>query len=188
MAYVLTKSSLALCVNAVPFALMAAPRSSSVRGSRIRGSSGAAAPDIVQPEEIDDPTLPRQVIDHALARREAILEIRRTGGFNFNGEDTDPYLLRTAKHYVRTTERDCPICSTTRLVELTYVYSRELGYFSGRIYAPQEIPDMAMRHGFLRVFTVEVCQGCGWNHVLMSYVVGDGRPRKPLRKPRDLVD
>lgn len=167
---------------------MATPRSSGVRGSRIRGSSSAASIPAEAPEPVEDPRVPREVIDHALARREAIYDIRRTGGFHFDGTDTDPYLLRAAKYYGIATERTCPICTVTHVVELTYVYSRELGYYSGRIYAPKELPKLAMQHGFLRVFTVEVCQGCGWNHVLVSYVLGDGIPRKPLRKPRDLVD
>jgi hypothetical protein len=167
---------------------MVASRSSAVRGSRIRGTSGNAAADQQAPEEIEDPRQPRQVVDHSLDRRAAILEIRRTGGFNFDGQDTDPYLLRAAKYYGAETGRTCPICTRTELVELTYVYSRELGYYSGRIYAPAEIPGMATQYGFLRVFTVEVCQGCGWNHVLVSYVLGDGKPRRPRPKPRDLVN
>ena len=172
----------------VPFALMAASRSSAVRGTRIRGASSSAAAEAPIHEEVTDPRQPRQVVDHSLDRRAAILEIRRTGGFNFDGNDTDPYLLRAAKYYGIETQRDCPICTRTQLVELTYVYSRELGYYSGRIFAPAEIPAMASDYGFLRVFTVEVCQGCGWNHVLTSYVLGDGKPRRPRPKPRDLVD
>lgn len=167
---------------------MASPRHPTIRATRPRGESGQGGADPVEdPATITDPRTPRQVVDHALARREALLEIRRTGGFYFDGADTDPYLLRTAKHYGQATGRTCPVCSKVELVELTYVYSRELGYYSGRTRRPDELPQLAMNHGFLRVFTVEVCQGCGWNHVLVSYVLGDGRPRKPLRKPRDLV-
>lgn len=168
---------------------MANHRQPSIRATRLRGESGKGAPDPVQnPAEIDDPRKPREVIDHALARREAILEIKRTGGFNFDGADTDPYLLRTAAHYGMPLDVVCPICEKVELVELIYVYSRELGYFSGRSRRPTELKELSLNHGFLKVFHVEVCQGCGWNHVLRSYVLGDGRPRKPLRKPRDLVD
>lgn len=168
---------------------MAAPRNNAIRGSRIKSQSGDARIDVSPaPEPIADPTAPREVIDHSLERRDAIYEIRRTGGFHFDGNDTDPYLIRAANHYGVDTNRDCPICSVTKLSDLTYVYSRELGYFSGRIYAKAELPRIARQYGFLRVFHVEVCTGCGWNHVLTSYVLGDGQPRKPLRKPRDLVD
>ncbi|MEY3696622.1 MAG: hypothetical protein RJA41_272 [Actinomycetota bacterium] len=166
-------------------ALMATPRQSSIRGSRLRStSSGSLAPET--PEEVEDPKIPRHVVDHALARREAILEIRRTAGFDFDGADTDPYLLRAAKYYGQTTERMCPICTKTALSELTYVYSVELGYASGKIVKPKDLPKMASQYGFLSIYMVEVCQGCGWNHALVSYVLGDGKPRKAARKPRDL--
>ena len=168
---------------------MSEARNNAIRGSRIRSQSGDPKLDVSPaPEKIADPSSPRELIDHALARREAILEIRRTGGFHFDGNDTDPYLLRAAAHYGVELERTCPICTVTKLSELTYVYSRELGYFSGRIYSRDDLPHLSYQYGFLRVFHVEVCQGCGWNHVLTSYVLGDGQPRKPLRKPRDLVD
>jgi hypothetical protein len=168
---------------------MPEPRSHAIRGSRIRSQSGDAKIDVSpEPEKVDDPSRPREVIDHSLARREAIYEIRRTGGFHFDGTDTDPYLLRAAAHYGVATDRDCPICTKHKLDELTYVYSKELGYFSGRIYSKKELIPLSYKYGFLRVFDVEICQGCGWNHLLTSYVLGDGQPRKPLRKPRDLVD
>jgi hypothetical protein len=167
---------------------MAGNRQPAIRATRLRGESGKGGPDPEQnPADIDDPRKPREVVDHALARREAILEIKRTGGFYFDGADTDPYLIRAAEHYGVETERNCPVCEKVELVELIYVYSRELGHSSGRSRREHEIDELALNHGFLKVFRVEVCQGCGWNHVLVSYVLGDGRPRKPKRKPRDLV-
>lgn len=165
---------------------MATPRNNSIKGSRLR-STGSAALAPEQPEDVADPKAPRHVVDHALARREAILEIRRTAGFNFDGSDTDPYLLRAAKYYGQTTDRLCPICSKITLNELTYVYSVELGHASGKIVKPTDLPRMATQYGFLSIYTVEVCQGCGWNHALVSYVLGDGNPRKAARKPRDLA-
>lgn len=165
---------------------MANTRTTTIRGSRARGES--SLPKVEQPEEVSDPTRPRHVVDHSLARREAILEIRRTGGFNFRSEDTDPYLLRAAASYGEITERTCPICNDNEVVELTYIYSRELGHASGRVVQPQKLSSLAPNYGFLSVHTVEVCQGCGWNHALISYMLGDGQPRRTPRKPRDLVE
>lgn len=165
---------------------MATPRNNSIKGSRLKAtSSDRIAPET--PEEVADPKAPRNLVDHSLARREAILEIRRTAGFNFDGADTDPYLLRAAKYYGQETTRKCPICNKTILIELTYVYSVELGHASGKIVKPKELPRMATQYGFLNIYTVEVCQGCGWNHALVSYTLGDGNPRKTARKPRDLA-
>lgn len=168
---------------------MATPRSTgSIRASRVLGERGTGSEPAPAAEEVADPKAPRQLVDHSLARRQAILEIKRTGGYHFDGSDTDPYLLRAAAHYGTQTERPCPICEEVNLVDLIYVYSRELGYASGRARRPQELPGLATSHGFLRVFTLEVCSGCGWNHVLTTYLLGDGKPRRPARKPRGLVD
>lgn len=165
---------------------MANSRSAAIRGTKPRGQS--SLPSVETPEEVSDPTRPRHIVDHALARREAIMEIRRSGGFYFRSEDTDPYLLRAAASYGEATSRNCPICNVTEVVELTYIYSRELGHASGRVVNPEKLSSLAPNYGFLSVHTVEVCQGCGWNHALISYMLGDGQPRRTPRKPRDLVE
>ena len=48
--------------------------------------------------------------------------------------------------------------------------------------------EMANEHGRFRVYLVEVCRSCGWNHLLRSYVLGDGVPRPALRATRDMLD
>ncbi len=47
---------------------------------------------------------------------------------------------------------------------------------------------MAHEHGEIRIYVLEVCQGCGWNHLVESYVVGDGNPRTPPRRRRTVED
>jgi len=166
----------------------------SIRGTRVgsgpssyRGPRESGAPDRpAVSEPIAHPEVPREVIDHSLARKAAIFDVLRTGGFNSDACDADPYLLRAAKWHGEETGNDCPICGKVELVELTYVYSKELGAFSGRLHPRGEIAALAQDHGVLRVFVVEVCQGCHWNHMVKSYVVGDGIPRRPKRRPTDL--
>ena len=170
---------------------MASPRHSSHRASRIRGARPAEpsrAP-LPQAEDVADPARPRAVVDHGLTRR-AVLESIRTGDAFAREEhcDADPYLVRAAKHHGEPTERPCPICRTNELVHVTYVFGDELGPYSGRVKSSPELPVMAYEHGHFRVYVVEVCTECGWNHLTMSYVLGDGVPRRPLRKPADLLD
>jgi len=76
------------------------------------------------------------------------------------------------------------VCRKEQLRELSYVYGDELGPYQGRIKAPQELADMAREHGEFRVYVVEVCQGCGWNYLTTSYLLGDGVARRPLRARR----
>ena len=66
--------------------------SSTYRGPR---ESTAAEP-TTRTEPLPNPEEPREVIDHSLARKAAIFDILRTGGFNSDACDADPYLLRAA--------------------------------------------------------------------------------------------
>lgn len=102
--------------------------------------------------------------------------------------DPHPDLLRAARHHGEPASSDCPWCGSASLVLLRYVYSDELGPFSGRLKTVPELHDMAPNFGFLDVYVVEVCPDCGWNHLLRTYVLGDGQPRRPLRRPADLLD
>ena len=119
---------------------MARSGSGIIRGSRVgagpsrsrsygggTGKAKAEAPDKpVVREPIANPEVPREVIDHALSRKAAILDILRTGGFNSDACDADPYLLRAAKWHGEPRDEDCPVCQKVPLVDLTYVYSKEL--------------------------------------------------------------
>ncbi len=131
----------------------------------------------------------RSVIDYSLARR-ATLTALFSGGATTKDDacDAHPYLLRAAKFHGEPTDRHCPVCRRERLRHVTYVYGDELGQYSGRIKTTEELEEMARAHGEFRVYVVEVCQACSWNHLTLSYVLGDGEPRKPPRRTRTLED
>jgi rubredoxin len=135
-----------------------------------------------------DPTKPREVVDYALQRKAALAEVARGRLFREEICDADPNLKRTSRWHGIVSSRFCPVCEIEKLREISYVFSKELGPFSGRIKKPQEISEMSLNFGQIRVFVVEICELCGWNHLHSSYVVGDGNPRKPLRKPPDWLD
>ena len=102
--------------------------------------------------------------------------------------DADPYLLRAARHHGEATERPCPICRTEELVHVTYVFGDELGPFSGRVKSSAELPVMAYEHGHFRVYVVEVCTDCGWNHMITAFLLGDGVTRRPPRRQKTVED
>ena len=146
------------------------------------------APELVpsEPEEVQDPLRPRRVVSYALARNAALAAVRR--GMGSEHLEADPYLLRAAKFHGEPAGRDCPICRRVELSQVTYVFGDELGPYSGRVRATDELAEMAGDFGAFRVYVVEVCQTCAWNHLTLSYVLGDGVPRRPLGRPRDLLD
>ena len=56
------------------------------------------------------------------------------------------------------------------------LYGDELGQYAGRVKRGPELTEMAAEYGEFRVYVVEVCQSCGWNHLATSYVLGTGEP------------
>lgn len=169
---------------------MANPRNTqSIKGTRI-GSGGQEPPrQLPHPAEaVADPARPRHVLDYALARRHTLEAIKQDALLLEQVCDADPYLLRAAKHHGERTERKCPICKKSELVHVTYTFGDDLGFMTGRVRSSRELPEMAHEFGHFRVYVVEVCQKCSWNHLHLSYVLGDGTPRTPPRKPRDVLE
>jgi hypothetical protein len=118
----------------------------------------------------------RSVVDYGLARRATLASV-------FSGRtpvtdvcDAHPYLLRAAKFHGEATQDRCPICRKSFLTHVTYVYGAELGQYEGRVKQGRELDEMATEYGEFRVYVVEVCQSCGWNHLASSYVLGTGEP------------
>lgn len=128
------------------------------------------------------------MIDYSLARRATLSSLRSGGATTTDVCDADPYLLRAAKFHGEPTGRPCPVCAKQPLDALNYVFGDELGQYSGRIKASGELGQMAREHGEFRVYIVEVCQGCGWNHLVTSYVLGDGVARRPPRRQPTIED
>jgi hypothetical protein len=128
------------------------------------------------------PEKPRDVISFALARRSALETMRRGGAFNSDYCDADPGLLRAAKHHGEPSGRDCPVCRRSDLVEVTWVYGAQLGPLSGSARATGQLAGMAHEYGRFRVYVVEVCRACAWNHLVLSFTLGDGQARPMGRR------
>jgi hypothetical protein len=160
---------------------MASPRQTQVpRGTRVAPRSVAKPrrDPLPEPEAVVDHTRPRQLVDYSMKRRAALQGLVR-GGLREDICDADPMLLRTAKYHGEPTGRSCPVCRRNPLTRLTYTFSPEMGELSGRVRAKDELNSLAHEYGAFRVYVVEVCRTCHWNHLVVSYVLGDGNPRTP---------
>lgn len=122
----------------------------------------------------------RSVVDYGLARRATLASVLAGHTTVADVCDAHPYLLRAAKFHGEATEVACPICRKTKLTHVTYVYGDELGPYAGRVKQGPELAEMASEYGEFRVYVVEVCQSCAWNHLASSYVLGTGEP--PARR------
>lgn len=131
----------------------------------------------------------RSVVDYGLARRATLASVQGPGSpMREDACDAHPYLLRAGRFHGEPTGRDCPVCRRERLVEVSYVYGEQLGGYEGRVKARAELEQMAREHGEFRVYVVEVCLGCCWNHLVLSFVLGDGVDRRLGRGSRTAGD
>jgi hypothetical protein len=123
----------------------------------------------------------RAVVDYGLAKRAAITSVRSGHMETRDVCDAHPYLMRAARYLGEPTERACPICERRNVTTVTYVYGEELGRLAGRVKATSDLHKMAREYGEFRVYVVEVCQGCAWNHLAVSFVLGTGDPPNSSR-------
>ncbi|WP_433330927.1 DUF5318 family protein [Spirillospora sp. CA-294931] len=124
---------------------------------------------------------PRLVVDYGLAKRAALAELRSGHVTRDDACDAHPYLLRAARHHGEPTDKPCPVCERERLTHVTYVYGDELGRYEGRVKGAAELAAMEREYGEFRVYVVEVCQSCAWNHLSVSYVLGHGEEPRSQR-------
>lgn len=132
----------------------------------------------------------RNVVSHALQRRHT-LEALLSPQVDLNAPtacDADPMLVRAAMHHGEPLDHDCPVCESPRLVLLRHVFGHQLGQYSGRIRTVDELEEMEHQFGEFHVYEVEVCPDCLWNHILVDYVLGDGRRRRPPRHQPTVED
>lgn len=122
----------------------------------------------------------RAIVDYALQRRALLADVRRGRTSVYEVCDAHPYLQSAARFHGDSTDSDCPICRRERLSNVHYIYGDKLGHASGQAKSGAEIDRLAgalaeprgLRVGEVSVYVVEVCQGCGWNHLVLSYVIG----------------
>ncbi|MFT4109280.1 DUF5318 family protein [Propionicimonas sp.] len=132
----------------------------------------------------------REEVDYALQRRNTLQALRRPQRSLEGADvcDADPLLLRAALHHGEESALPCPICDASRLMNLNYVFGDQLGQYSGRIKSTPELDEMENEYGEFKVCVVEVCTGCGWNHMISAYLLGDGVKRRPPRRQATVED
>jgi len=114
----------------------------------------------------------RQVIDYALARRATLADVARGRIAAVEVCDAHPDLLRAARFHGEQTDVSCPICRNARLTRVTYAYGDELLHASGRARSSRTLDALAKRCTNVRIYEVEVCRSCSWNHLSASYLIG----------------
>lgn len=124
----------------------------------------------------------RQVVDYALQRRAVLAEFYSGRVSTLDVCDATPDLLKAAKFHGTPSSTTCPVCRRDVLTDVRWVYGDELKHAAGSARAPEELDRMANLFREFTVYVVEVCQLCGWNHLVKSYVLGTGSPHPPSRR------
>jgi hypothetical protein len=114
----------------------------------------------------------RQVVDHALQRRAVLTDLYAGRVSAIEVCDATPYLVRAAKFHGERTESACPVCRREAVWQVNYVYGDELKTTAGSARRTAELVAMESRFAAFRVYVVEVCPGCRWNHLTQTYVLG----------------
>ena len=154
---------------------------------RVRPVTGAG---LERPTTLEGMWSKRQEVDYALRRRHTLTSLRgRTRTISAADVcDADPLLLRAARYHGEASDVPCPICDHAQLARLHYVFGDQLGQYSGRIKSKAELDELENEYGEFKVCVVEVCTECGWNHMISSFLLGDGVVRRPPRRQTTVED
>lgn len=118
------------------------------------------------------PTM-RSVVDYALAKN-ALLRAWRAGRVSRREIcDAHPDLLRAASYSGDAAESCCPVCSGGELRLVSYAFSEGFSKReNGRVWPRDDLGPLA-KFPDARLYTVEVCTGCSWNHLRSQISVGE---------------
>jgi hypothetical protein len=114
----------------------------------------------------------RRFVDYSLRRRALLREVYAGRVATYEVCDASPYLRSAAKFHGEQTDTRCPICRRENLTHVHYVYGDDLKNSAGQARRRVELGLLAATVGEFQVYVVEVCRGCGWNHLVEQYLLG----------------
>lgn len=110
-------------------------------------------------------------IDFRLERQRIISDYRAGALSRTDVCDAQPELRRNAAHCGDDTTDECPVCEDHNVRHVTYVFGPRLPGHGRCITSEAEMVRMRRRSGNFTGYVVEVCPGCGWNHLVRSYLL-----------------
>jgi hypothetical protein len=114
----------------------------------------------------------RQVVDYSLRKRALLRDVYSGRVGTYEVCDASPYLRSAARFHGDPTDERCPLCRRENLTHVHYIYGDELKQSAGQARSRVELPVLAMSVREIQVYVVEVCRGCGWNHLVEQFLLG----------------
>jgi hypothetical protein len=111
-------------------------------------------------------------VDHRLARRHVVNEVKRGRLAPADVCDAHPELLRAARGVGQVSEIVCPICEDATVRYVTYAFGPRLPAHGKLVETEKELARLDRGSAELRAYTVEACPACGWNHLQRSFAIG----------------
>ena len=116
-------------------------------------------------------------VDYRMARRATVRDVQEGLTPRDSVCDAHPDLVRAGQHIGERQDGECPMCDERELAHVTYVFpSYGPKARRGSAVPRESLLAQARRYGDLRVYTVEVCLGCHWHHLVEKFdLVPGGR-------------
>ncbi|NND75220.1 MAG: DUF5318 family protein [Ilumatobacter sp.] len=114
----------------------------------------------------------RGIVDHRLARRMLISEVKKGRVRVESVCDAHPELIRAARNVGTQTSTQCPICEVADLKLVTYVFGHGLPAQGHCVSTAKQMRKLNDRAGEANAYVVEACIECRWNHLLRVLPVG----------------
>jgi hypothetical protein len=127
---------------------------------------------MARPRTLNRMRTQRQVVDYSLQKRALLREVYAGRVGTYEVCDASPYLQSAARFHGEATEQRCPVCRRENLTHVNYIYGDELKNSAGQARSRVELPVLAMSVREIQVYVVEVCRGCGWNHLVEQFLLG----------------
>ena len=121
---------------------------------------------------------PTGVVEYGLVRH-ALIEAVKSGRLRREDIcDAHPELLRAAAHLGRPAGHDCPVCDSTNLKMVTYVFGAHLPPGGDCPPSVKELVKLEKRELPVQCYSVDVCLECHFHHLARKWNAGGVKPRK----------
>jgi hypothetical protein len=108
--------------------------------------------------------------DYRLQRRALLRDVAAGSRTTDDVCDAHPDLVRAGIHIGTAQHDPCPVCDGDGLTHVSYVFEGKGRRTPGGRAVPRDaLARLAERYGDLTVYTVEVCTGCHWHHLVESF-------------------
>jgi len=120
-------------------------------------------------------------VDYRLARNVVVSEYRKGHLSRLDVCDARPELVRAAADAGEETSEECPICESTHVRLVSYVFGPRLPASGKCVASKKELAKLAEPGKDIACYVVEVCTECSWNHLTQAFALTASRqaPRRP---------